>query len=775
MTKLKCAILATSAISVVYCSPAIAQTEVLPTEEATQEDIIVTAQRRAQSINDVGMAITAFSNADLAKQGVTETADLARVVPGLTFAESQKGAPIYTIRGVGLFEESLAASPAVTVYLDEVGYPFPIMTDLATLDTSRVEVLKGPQGTLYGQNSTGGAINYVSTKPSASMSGNVDVGLNNFGGFVGSAAIGGPITADLRTRIAVGYDKGGAWQDSYTRDDKNGSKNLLRGRVQLEWTPSAALNIGLSVAGFRDRSDTVAAALYRVTPQVPAAVTPEVAAQVPAPFEPGVADWDANRSLRAKRDYYTASLKGALELSDTVSLISTTSYQNYKQDNFRDTDGSELNVFSVQQTGSVKSFLQELRLVGSMFGDRAEFTLGGSYARDKTEEANTAFVVRTSSARSFLRFGIPPFAASLASDEQKMTTKAVFGNIEFKLSDTLSVIGGLRYTDYRNEFAGCSIDVDGNLAAGLTIIQGVIKSRMTPTRPVIPIPRGTCITLDAVTADPGIHYATLEQDNLSWRAGVNFKPSSSTLFYLTASRGYKSGSFPNINASSTLALRPVNQESVLAFEGGVKADVTASTHIDAAVFYYDYKDKQLRGRIIDPVQGALEALVNVPKSRAWGVEASIVTRPIDGLTLRAGGLYLNTEVTKDFFNFNPFGVAANFLGDDYPFSPRWSFNASADYETPISTDLDIFVGASISSQSDSTSAFGGSPLVTIDGYQLVSARLGVANESQRWRATLWVKNLFNQYYWTDTFRQVDNLSRHVGMGRSAGIRFAYDF
>ncbi|MBK6411593.1 TonB-dependent receptor [Sphingopyxis sp.] len=510
---------------------------------------------------------------------------------------------------------------------------------------------------------------------------------------------------------------------------------------------------------------------------MPARVTPEVAAQIPAPFEPGIADWDADKALRANRDYYSASVKAELELSDSLDLISTTSYQDYKQNNFRDTDGSALDVFSVRQIGSVKSIFQELRLVGNLLDGRAEFTIGGSYARDKTEEANTAFVVRTSSARGFLPFGIQPFAASLASDQQKITTKAIFGSVEFELTDEVSVIGGVRYTKYRNEFSGCTIDVDGNLAAGLTIIQGVIKSRMPNPTPVIPIARGTCITLDAVTANPGVHFATLAQDNISWRTGVNFKPSPSTLIYLTASKGYKSGSFPNINATSSLALRPVSQESVLAFEGGVKADVIRSTHIEASAFYYDYTDKQLRGRIIDPggVLGALEALVNVPQSRAWGIEASVVTRPVDGLSLRASGLYLDTEVTKDFLNFDPFGVAANFRGNSYPFSPRWSFQASADYETAVSSELNMFAGASISSQSSSTSAFGGAPLVAIAGYEIVGARFGVANPDQGWRATVWVKNLFDKYYWTDTFRQVDNLSRHVGMGRSAGIELSYAF
>ncbi|MBK6411594.1 TonB-dependent receptor plug domain-containing protein [Sphingopyxis sp.] len=269
MKCIKIGMLIGSSLCVLSAESAYAQVEPSPEVASAPDEIIVTAQRRAQSINDVGMAISAFSNDDLKAQGINNAADLARIVPGFTFAESQKGSPIYTIRGVGLYEESLAASPAVSVYLDEIGYPFPIMADLATLDTERVEVLKGPQGTLYGQNSTGGAINYVSAKPTSVLAGSVDVGLNSFGGFAGTFAVGGPISENLRARFAVGYDRGGGWQQSYTRDDENGSKNLLRGRAQLEWTPTSTLKVALSLAGFRDRSDTVAVALYRVTPKCP--------------------------------------------------------------------------------------------------------------------------------------------------------------------------------------------------------------------------------------------------------------------------------------------------------------------------------------------------------------------------------------------------------------------------------------------------------------------------------------------------------------------------
>jgi iron complex outermembrane receptor protein len=747
------------------------------TTEETVSEIVVTANRRSQAINDVGMSISALSADQLTEQGVSDVRDLARLVPGFTFAESQKGSPIYTIRGVGFYEESLAASPAVSIYLDQVGYSFPIMAKAATLDLERVEVLKGPQGTLYGQNSTGGAINYIAAKPTSEPSAGGEIGFGRFGAFSAEGFASGPLSDIGSVRLAASADFGGDWQHSYSRDDRNGEQNLIRGRLLVDLEPSDRLSFMLNVNGFRDRSDTVAAALLRVTPQSPARLRPIVGAQTLAPQEPGAADWDSTLSLAGKQNYFQTSVQLEYELSDAMSVNSITSYQYFDQDNVRDTDGSALNVFSVHQTGEIESFFQELRLSGEAADDRLNWLLGGSYAVDDTTEANESFLGLTSSANAFTAFGLQPFQSVIALTNARITTKAAFGNVDFELSDQLSVSAGVRYTDSRNRFSGCMRDVDGNLAAGLTVIQTRTKASLPGSPAVISIPRGTCATLDRITFNPGLVRDNLNEDNVSWRLGVNFEPTSASLLYLTASRGYKSGNFPNINATTSISLSPVIQESVMAVEGGAKVDLGSFVHVDAAVFYYKYDDKQLRGRILDPsgVFGASEALVNVPKSRALGAEVSLTARPTDELTLGASAVYLDTKVNGSFSNYDPFGVVVNFAGDPYPFSPKWSLNGNFDYEAPLSDRLNGFIGANVSYQSRSTSAFGKSPLVEIDPYALVDAQIGIAGVSSDWRLTLWVKNVFDKYYWTDTFRQIDNLARHVGAPRTYGVRLSHRY
>jgi hypothetical protein len=175
-------------------------------EPAGVGDIVVTARKKQESSNSIGMSINALTGDTLAKQGILNTADLVKAVPGFNYTRSTYGTPVYTLRGVGFNETTLAAAPPVSVYVDEVPLPYSVMAQGAALDVQRVEVLKGPQGTLFGQNSTGGAINYIAAKPTKTLQAGADASFGRFDSFTGSAFLSGPITDTLRGRIAIRRD-----------------------------------------------------------------------------------------------------------------------------------------------------------------------------------------------------------------------------------------------------------------------------------------------------------------------------------------------------------------------------------------------------------------------------------------------------------------------------------------------------------------------------------------------------------------------------------------
>lgn len=771
-----------------FCSTALALAAPVSaqTEGAEQPDspgigdIIVTAQKRSESINNVGMAIAALSGDMLTNKGVTDVKDLARVVPGFVFTQSQKGAPVYSLRGVGFYEESLGASPAVSIYVDEVGYAFPIMAKAAALDLERVEVLKGPQGTLFGQNSTGGAVNYIAAKPSYEFSAGMRASLDRFGRLELGGHVGGGLTSNLAIRIAAEATEGGAWQKSATRGEKNGDADMLKGRVLLAWEPSDTLRVNLNINGFRDRSDSLAASLIAVTPQTPSRQTPALLGQQPVPENNRLADWGTGYDLSVKEDFWQSSLRIEADVSDAITLTSITAYSDFKQDDFRDTDGSPLNVFAVAQDGSIKSLAQELRASGTVLDGALNYVVGGFYAKDKTAETNRSILPVSTSASPFVGITGSVFEGVDAVTRQTTETKAIFGNVDFDATDWLSFHAGARHSWTDISFAGCMEDYDGLFAPGINFVLGRINPGAAPAQ------KGGCVTVLANRTVGEPYRDNLNEQNTSWRIGVDLKPIKGTLLYATVSRGYKSGSFPNINATTFASFQPVTQESVTAYELGVKTDLGSRiAHLDASLFYYDYRDKQFRGRIVDPlgVFGAVEALVNVPKSRVKGAEVSLRVEPLTGLSLNGGVTYLDTQVTSDFSNYNPFGSPANFKGEAFPFTPKWTIQGGFDFEAPLTASINGFLGANASYRTSTVSAFGRNAptslynydLVRIASYVLVDAQAGIKDVDGKWQAALWVRNLGNRYYWTDAFRQIDNVSRHVGEPRTWGLRFSYDF
>lgn len=732
---------------------------------AEPSDIIVTADRSRRSLKNVAMSITALDSKSLTDLKRPDPSSLTRLVPSLVVAESQKGAPVYTIRGVGFYEESLSSTPAVAIYVDQIGIPLPAMTKGASLDVERIEVLKGPQGTQYGQNATGGAINYIAAKPTTEFSAGLAASAGNYGALSGEGFVSGPISPTLGIRLAASSDQGGGYQRSYTRGDKNGDLNLLKARLLLEWQPSSDFTLSINANGWRDRSDTLAAALYRVTPQSPSRVTNLLLSQTLAPETPGTADWGTGRQLQNREDFYSLSAKASYLTPSGVEISAISSYQHYKSDWFRDTGGSRIGLFQIQQDGKIRNIFEELR--ASYDNKGLNITIGANYSNSKIHEYNETFLGDTTSATAYTAgFGTPAFKSMRPISRNRLESYAFYMTGRVSLTETLTFDGGMRYTKSSNDFEGCMADVDGGFAAGLT----ASLRRNNPSQPTIPA--GSCVTIDVATGQPGLIYKSLSEDNVSWRGALNWRPNTALQMYGSISRGYKTGGFPNINATNSAQYTAVTQESNTAYELGVRGGFSVFD-IDLSTFYYDYKNKQIRGRILAGIFGASESLINVPKARSLGAEFNITARAYDGLQIRAGLQYLDTKVTSSFVNYDPFGAVVNFDGERFPFSPKFTLTTGIRYEFDTAHEMKAFVSLDDRYQTKTTSAFGNNDLVYIKGYNILNAEAGLTAPDGRWKASVFGQNILNQYYWTDTFRQIDNLSRHVGAPATYGVRISF--
>lgn len=746
--------------------------------DATADDnmygaIIVTAQKRAAKINDVPMSITAASGDQLTQLGVTDASQLTKVVPGFTYNETAYGTPVFTIRGVGFQETSLGASPAVSSYIDEVPVPFSAETVGLGLDLERLEVLKGPQGTLFGSNSTGGALNYIAGKPTDKLSAGFDASFGSFNTLDLQGHVAGPITDTLGVRVSARYTSGDGFQKSQTRPgDRLGSKDFLQGRVLLVWEPTSNWKTTLNFTAQRDRSESLAPQYYQFVALNDGPLIPDGFRNFPrAPKDTRVSDWDPNVNFKRNNRFYFGSLRNELDLGDAAHITSLTSLQRFRRYQPVEGDGTPFNDYRAESYGKINTFYQELRLDGKI--GNATYIVGGNYEYDYVDDNTIQYYTQSSSASVF---GIP-LGPTRPNTQQRLRTYGVFGNIDYEISDQLTAHAGIRFTQAnRTLLYGCGQDIDGSWGLVSQAIQQYIHFLRGEPITSTPIPVGGCGTINLDNVQPEGAHSKLNQNNVSWRLGLDYKPTRDVLLYANVSRGYKAGSFPTLAAATTRQFDPVVQETVLAYEAGAK--VTAANgrvQANGAVFYYDYKNKQILGRIPDIAFGPLPSLVNVPKSRIWGAELDVTLNPVDGLRIRPAVTYLNSRLGDGFVNYDSFGAQGNFGGEPFPYTPKWQANVDAEYTFPVGNGLDAFIGGTMLYYGKTNGAFGQYKVLAIDAYTTFDARLGLATQDDKWRLQLWARNLTDKYYWTASFRVNDSINRYPGSPRTFGATLSFRY
>jgi len=779
-------------------------------------EIVVTANKREQNLNDVGLTVTAIGEEALKERKITSLEDIASIVPGLAYATSTTNTPIFTLRGVGFQESSLGVYPAVSVYLDQTPLPFPILAAHAAFDLERVEVLKGPQGTLFGQNSTGGAINYIAAKPTKTWQAGGDVSYGRFNTFEGNAFVSGPMGDRAGMRLAVTGLNSDDWQKSVTRDDTNGHKSYVAGRLLLAFDPADSVKLQLNVNGWRDKSQPQAQQLISVNPQNPiggAEATARIIASTFAPDKARMADWTGmaidpgtgviltpeafggapgngtggyvqgtgrlvNFEPFSNRRLWQVALRADVELGGDMTLTSLTSYTDFDQKQRVDQDGNTLVTFDLEKAnGFIRTFSQELRLANNP-SSQLRWLLGVNYEDSTTYEDQALRYFDNSNHASGLNW----INHSGVTNRQDIKNYAFFGNIEYDLAERLTLKAAARYTDSTIDSSICSYTSPTGRVETLFGGAGI---------------NGTCFTFAAdFTNGPPI-TGKLKENNVSWRFGLDYKVAEEMLLYVNVSRGYKAGSFPSLSVASYLGMLPVTQESVTAYEGGFKASMAdRRVQINGAVFYYDYRDKQIRGKLLDPTFGGLDALINIPKSRIFGAEAELTVRPLDGLTFNAAVTYLDSKITRDpplARRNNIYAQLDSFIGDPLPFTPKWSAVFNADYRHDMGSNGTVFVGMSVNARSHSDAAIGANRIpfpasvtsftrpglagnvFNIKGYATVDARAGYEAADGRWKVMVWGKNILNEYYWTTVIPSNDSQARFAGMPATYGVTFGFRF
>ena len=763
----------------------------------TVGDIIVTAQRRAEALSRVGVTVTAIGAEELVQRSIDSPADLVKVVPGFQVTTSYGGSPNYTLRGVGFNTRNVSATAPVGLYVDEAAVPYPYMSLGLLFDLERVEALKGPQGTLYGRNATGGLINFVTAKPTDTPQGGFSLEFGNYRTLNASGFASGPLAEGLRARLAFDVqNRFQGWQRSITRGERLGKIHQQALRLTLEADSGGPFSLSLIGTYWNRQGDTIApqSILY----------LPDRLAVSPFGFADARASTRTNWSENTQADflsptrqsqadigiYHPAPLtdsqfasvtaRGSYELADSIRLVSLTSYNHLRQRDVSDAAGLQVASIYQDSRNRVRSISEELRLLGE--SDRFNWSIGGYYAKDDAAARDFGYadenatiarlraislsLPQTRYTPQQIRRGFGNYRVRADIDTEVL---AGFANADYKISDLLKVTIGGRYTRDKISYTGCTYDTDGRNAVVVNLVYPLLIGR------TVDLQANRCYILNSTsTAFVDLIRSNQTQKNFAWRANLDVTPSDRVLFYGSVSRGYKAGGFPVLAGSNEVQYVPVRQEKLTAYELGTKLGLFDRTvQLNLSAFYYDYTDKQIFGRVADLVFSTLSRISNVPKSREYGVEMDATWRATPTLTFKVAGVYLDTKI-KEYTGFTEFGAPANFAGRPFAYTPKFQGNASINYDVPVTDELRFNAQVDGSYQTKSQADFSGLPEFRIKAYGLVNGSLGIASD-EGWRIGLYGKNLGDHYYWTGVSSATDTVFRYPGMTREYGVRTSFKF
>ena len=673
-------------------------------------DIIVTAQRRAQRLQDVPVTITAFGGDQLQRAGATRADDIATLTPGLTVGSFTPSRPQVFIRGIGTRQIDIGSDPSIGVFVDDV-YVSRVsgqMTGLADLE--RVEVLKGPQGTLYGRNTIGGAINIITRAPSRELSAFADIGIGDYNYFDARGSLSGPLINDLAYgRVSFFRTK----RDGYVRNLATGGRAQgidqydVRGKLLL--TRDGPLSATFTVDVLRDRSPG----------QEGKSAGPDVILRspfVPVPVlsnDPLAERYNVESLTQQNINQYI----GRIDWRQGIHIASISAYRTSTLLNDGETDYTILDIARQTTNESSREFSQELRVASIdgealTFGDKLSWVAGIYYLRDSAKRSDL-FTFGKDSLPVLVAnfFGVPLTSIGNTTTLDRVATSyAAFAEVTWKIIPNLDIITGGRFSWDRKE----GRYIGETTASGFPVLT-------TPFN--IPLSRRWNAFNPRVT--------------VAWHAAKD------TLFFATYSQGFKSGGFQFAVSDPLLAARIFDPETVKFYEGGVKSTLLdRKLQIGASVFHYKYGNLQTQRTVLNAGGSPTSIVENAASSTINGGEVNLVLAPRRDLTINMGVTLLDAKY--DSYNV---GGGTNFSGTRLLRAPRFSNNVALDYTPTLSQDVRLIAHADWYH----SSAFyfePGETRISVNNqqnaYDLVNLRLGV--EWRQWSLTGFVTNVFDKRY-----------------------------
>ena len=724
-------------------------------------EIVVTAQKRSENIQKVPISIQAFSAKDIENLGVSSSADLGQITANVDIAlpAGPGNQPIIAIRGIGLNDYDTNNAGPNGVYVDEVYLSSPASQTFQTFDLQRVEVLKGPQGTLYGRNTSGGAINFITAKPTDSFAADAHVEYSSFNTVKVDGAVGGPIAPSFDGRIAfVKNDSDGYVDNALTHTKENGQNNGAA-RAMLLWKPDDKLSVLFNIhGGYVDNRPTEYRHIGDLDPTTLGNATPtqcSIAATnagqctdlfgygTPSKFYDGAYNRRQHLKVNSLGTYVRADYTPG-----SITFTSITAFEHNDKIHPEDSDASPNQLLEINFGVRSNTLTQEFR--ASQTEARYNWVAGLYYLHENLVQNQPIFILLGGDTV----VGVPGAFDGVAfqafdTNRQITTAYAAYGQGDYSITDKLKLVLGGRLTkeDKTFRYVG-SVQFQEGGEGNFGPLQSTADSRQSQSNSAF-----------------------------SWRAGLNYDVTSSVLAYASVATGFKSGDFNGSFLSLAPAeiarqLQPVSPERVTAYEVGIKGSfLDHRLIVDLAAFYNDYKGMQVFELVPPVLQGGLpvNVLDNAQKAHTDGIDLQVIAKPFSGFTLSAQVGLLETKLDKFLASKSVFQT--DYSGNQLPLSPHVSAALVADYKVPVGENaVDLQLSASY--KSHQFFDISNDPYTTQDGYWLENARVAYQFGQDRWEVAAFVRNLSGEKYFLDEFDLTSPfglIQGIMGMPRTVGI------
>lgn len=720
-------------------------------DDADEGAIIVTAQRRAQRIEDVPMSITAFSGENIAAMGASRLASVGDLAPNFNFSDmsSIRNTKII-VRGISSDANSIGVDQSSGMYVDGVYMGRPTTINLGLYDVEGIEILRGPQGTLYGRNTVGGAVNIMTKKPGNDFEGEFSAQYGNYNKFLLYGAVNFPLSEKLSVRIAGQANKRDGFLKNLAGPDNNDDNNL-NARVAIAYHASDDVEVLLRADWSRDRTHQGGAEVFVHSPVFAAApfnVVPGTRYYIPdGRYNHVTAEYPSSHQ---NRDVAGGSLEVNWDTGEAGTLTSLTAYRGFKWDNAQTTDKSPFHIFGTGITEDQRQFSQELRLT-SPSGKPFEYIVGLYYWNMKLGAVARAF--EGPDLLSLPIFGGLPLGSFSGSEgdlypDIRNKSFAAFVHGIYHLTGELSLIAGARYTYEKKDI---TFSNKPDLLGLVGAINPLVKKASMADSIVTPMASLT------YQVTPNLHaYATYSQ---GFKAG-----------------GYNAFSFTFANADGSIP--DFQPEKAYNYEAGLKF-VSNDRKFRASIsgFYLDYKNLQVNQRLEDENGLFFFKTSNAASARSKGFEAEVSYQAIPGLTFSGTFGYADAKYV-DFISDAKLGI--DYSGNRLPYSAKANWSLNFDYNGPIADDVNLVIRGEFVHRGSTFSEDSNRLITKNDAYSLLNGRLGFVDEKRGISITAWARNILDENYTRDTFVgsgafSPGALAAFVGEPRTYGLEVGFRF